>query len=93
MSGDTISQGVRWPARLHGHIKLRASAARMDFSTYVVAIMQSRLPELSPALAALGEMTAVLERMEAGDTSADQIESLRGLVLQLCHAAAMEAKQ
>lgn len=93
MSSDTISQGVRWPARLHGRIKLRANAARMDFSAFVVACMQSEQPELSPALAALGEITAIKEYLVAGGAPVDEIARLECLVLDLCLAAAMEARQ
>lgn len=93
MSGLTIPQGVRWPVSLHRRMKARASAARMEFSTYVVAFMDSAQPELSPALAALAEITAIKEHLLAGGAPTDEIARLERYVLDLCHAAVTEAKQ
>jgi hypothetical protein len=65
----------------------------MNFSSYVLAIMSDQQPELSPALAALGEITAIKEHLLASGALADEIARLESLVLDLCLAAAMEAKQ
>lgn len=93
MSGNSTSAGVRWPAHLRKRIKTRANAARMTFSSYVLAIMSDQQPALSPALAALGEITAIKEHLLASGAAADEITRLERLVLDLCRAAALEAEQ
>ena len=93
MSGASKSSGIRWPNLLRTKIENRATAARMCFSTYVIAKMSDEEPEFSPALAALGEITAIKEHLLAGGAPSDHIARLERLVLDLCRAAAMEARQ
>lgn len=93
MSGASKSSGIRWPDHLRRRIDCRANAARMCFSSYVIATMSDQQPDSSPALAALGEIMAIREHLLAGGAPADEIARLERLVLDLSLAAAMEARQ
>lgn len=79
---DTVS--ARLPTDEIGRLDTLASAAGFTRSEYIKAILRGRMPELDPALSALGHLIAIRASVvRHGTLSADELQRLEQLVLRL----------